>query len=204
MFSLAKYLAPVPGSAAVSALVLARRRPPSSLSRFPSAGSASLVAAVTFRPGRRSPRCWRGARRKAGAGACRRARDGRERGTALYFDGLPLVTWLRPCRATVERRRTSRPSIADLTGQLPRSGSSSATCTRVLLPTPGRPRARGAGARARDQRSSCLTSTTACLRATAAPGLVREDSATVRDRQGRVSLYVQTFLRDVGELKRAA
>jgi PAS domain S-box-containing protein len=115
------------------------------------------------------------------------------------LDGLPLVTWLTEAGNGAETIYVN-PAIAELTGYSPSEWSDEPDLHSRLLHPDDRDRVLpereevGSGAPvsldyrllARDGR----------------PVWIHEDSSTVRDAKGE-PLYVQTFLRDTSELKRA-
>jgi PAS domain S-box-containing protein len=115
------------------------------------------------------------------------------------LDGLPLVTWLTAWGEPQQTLYVS-PRIADLTGYTPTEWAEQPELhTRLLHPNDeervlpelehaldGKPVSTDYRLLARDGRAVWI----------------RHDSATVRDPKGE-PLYVQTFLRDIGELKRA-
>jgi PAS domain S-box-containing protein len=113
------------------------------------------------------------------------------------LDGLPLVTWLT---APGNRAQTLYvgPGISDLTGYTPTEWAEQPDLHERLLHPDDRERV----LHALDQAGE--TPTSIDYRVLARDGRavwVREDSATVRDAAGE-PLYVQTFLRDIGDLKR--
>jgi two-component system phosphate regulon sensor histidine kinase PhoR len=113
-------------------------------------------------------------------------------------DGLPLVTWLT---ATGDDGETLyiAPGIADLTGYSPAEWTEEPELAERLLHPDDREQVLPRRAEAADG-----TPVSIDYRLLARDGRavwVREDRATVRDRKGE-PLYVQTFLRDIGELKR--
>ena len=196
MFSLEKYRAR-PGLAAVSALVLAAAAA-LLLVLLPERWERILVAAVTLLAG--------------GALALLLARRARTRERArieeletaearhhALLDGLPLVTWLTAPSDRSETLYVS-PSIAEVTGYSPSEWAEQPDLYLRLLHPDDRDRvvpeleraSTGAPVRSLEYR---------LLARDGRAVWVREDSATVRDSKGE-PLYVQTFLRDVGELKR--
>jgi PAS domain S-box-containing protein len=115
------------------------------------------------------------------------------------LDGLPLVTWLT---APGDRGTTLyvSPGIADLTGYSPSEWSEQADLHSRLLHTDDRERVLSALDEAVNG-----TPVSIDYRLLARDGRlvwVREESAMVRDPKGE-PLYSQSFLRDIGELKRA-
>ncbi len=115
------------------------------------------------------------------------------------LDGLPLVTWLRVVGNPAETLYVG-PAIAELTGYSASEWREQPGLHEKLLHPDDRGRIlpeleRAAGGApvsidyrllARDGRATWI----------------REDSSTVRDREGE-PLYIQTFLRDIAELKRS-
>jgi len=195
VFSLAKYRAR-PGLAAVSALVLAATAA-LLLVLLPERWERILVAAVTFLAGAAFALLLaRRARKQEQARA-----DELETAEARYralLDGLPLVTWLTVPGDRGETLYVS-PSIADLTGYSPSEWVEQRDLHLRLLYPDDRERVEPELERATSGAPLSLD-----YRLLARDGRavwVREDSATVRDTKGE-PLYVQTFLRDVGELKR--
>jgi PAS domain S-box-containing protein len=115
------------------------------------------------------------------------------------LDGLPLVTWLT---APGDRGSTLyvSPGIADLTGYSPSEWSEQPELYSKLLHPEDRDRALPAV-----EQTVNGTPVSLDYRLFARDGRlvwVREESAMVRDPKGE-PLYSQTFLRDIGELKRA-
>jgi len=124
---------------------------------------------------------------------------GAEARHSALLDGLPLVTWLRAVGDPTETLYVA-PTIAELTGYSASEWREQPELYGKLLHPDDRERvlpeleqiAEGAPVTidyrllARDGRAAWI----------------REVSSTVRDAQGE-PLYVQTFLRDVGELRRA-
>jgi PAS domain S-box-containing protein len=115
------------------------------------------------------------------------------------LDGLPLVTWLT---APGDRGTTLyvSPGIAHLTGYSPSEWSEQADLHSKLLHTDDRERVLSALDEAVNG-----TPVSIDYRLLARDGRlvwVREESAMVRDPKGE-PLYSQSFLRDIGELKRA-
>jgi PAS domain S-box-containing protein len=115
------------------------------------------------------------------------------------LDGLPLVTWLT---AAGDRGMTLyvSPGIADLTGYSPSEWSEQADLYSKLLHTEDREHVLSALEQAVNG-----TPVSIDYRLLARDGRlvwVREESAMVRDPKGE-PLYSQSFLRDIGELKRA-
>jgi PAS domain S-box-containing protein len=119
-----------------------------------------------------------------------------ERHRAL-LDGLPLVTWLTAPGNRAETLYIG-PGIADLTGYSASEWSELPDLHERLLHPDDRERVLHELEQAGD------TPTSLDYRLLAREGRavwVREDSATVRDANGE-PVYVQTFLRDIGDLKR--
>ena len=115
------------------------------------------------------------------------------------LEGLPLVTWLT---ATGDGEQTLYvgPRIADITGYTPTEWSEQPDLHSRLLHPDDRERVVRELARAADGKPVSLD-----YRLLARDGRavwVRHDSATVRGPGGE-PLYLQTFLRDIGDLKRA-
>jgi PAS domain S-box-containing protein len=125
-----------------------------------------------------------------------------DRAEARYqalLDGLPLVTWL-----TAPGDRSSSlyvsPSIADLTGYTPTEWMEEPGLFAKLLHPEDRVRALGELESATDG-----TPVRVDYRLLARDGRavwVRDETVTVRDPAGE-PLYTQTFLRDLGELRRS-
>jgi PAS domain S-box-containing protein len=114
------------------------------------------------------------------------------------LDGLPLVTWLT---APGDRGATLyvNPGITQLTGYSPAEWSEQADLYAKLLHPDDRERVMPALEQAVNG-----TPVSIDYRLLARDGRlvwIREESATVRDPKGE-PLYSQTFLRDIGELKR--
>ncbi|HSC49930.1 MAG TPA: ATP-binding protein [Gaiellaceae bacterium] len=113
------------------------------------------------------------------------------------LDGLPLVTWLTAPGSRAETLYVG-PGIADLTGYSPTEWSEQPDLHERLLHPDDRERVLHELEHAGDAPTSID------YRFLARDGRavwVREDSAIVRDQHGE-PLYVQTFLRDIGDLKR--
>ena len=195
MFSIQKYRAR-PGLAAVSALVLAATAA-LLLVLLPERWERILVAAVTFLSGAVFALLLaRRARKQEQARA-----DELETAEARYralLDGLPLVTWLTVPGDHGETLYVS-PSIADLTGYSPSEWVEQHDLHLRLLHPDDRERVEPELERA--TMGAPLSLDYRLLARDGRAVWVREDSATVRDTKGE-PLYVQTFLRDVGELKR--
>jgi two-component system phosphate regulon sensor histidine kinase PhoR len=112
-------------------------------------------------------------------------------------DGLPLVTWLTTPGNRAETLYVG-PGIADLTGYSPTEWREQADLHERLLHPDDRERV----LQELDQsRGTPLSIEYRLLARDGRAIWVREDSATVRDANGD-PLYVQTFLRDIGDLKR--
>jgi PAS domain S-box-containing protein len=115
------------------------------------------------------------------------------------LEGMPLVTWLRDV-AEPDRTIYVGPAIAALTGYSPSEWREEQGLHEKLLHpddrdrvVPEQERAAGGAPISLDYRLLARDG-----RAT----WIREDSSTVRDPKGE-PLYIQTFLRDMGELKRS-
>ena len=197
MLSLQKYRAR-PGLAAVSALVLAAAAAVL-LVLLPERWERILVAAVTF-AGRRGLALLLARRARSREPARIEELETAEARHRALLDGLPLVTWLTAPGDRSETLYVS-PSIAERDGLLPfgvgraarRFTSASCTRTTASACVPELERA-STGAPVRSLEYRLLARDGRAV-------WVREDTATVRDSKGE-PLYVQTFLRDVGELKR--
>jgi PAS domain S-box-containing protein len=118
---------------------------------------------------------------------------------SALLDGLPLVTWLT---STGDRASTVfiSPAIADLTGYSPSEWAEQGDLHSKLLHPDDRERVEPA-----IERTLNGTPLRIDYRLLARDGRVvwvREETSTVRDTSGE-PLYTQTFLRDVGELKRS-
>jgi len=114
------------------------------------------------------------------------------------LDGLPLVTWLTAPGDRMETIYVS-PTIAEVTGYSPSEWTEQRDLHLRLLHPDDRERVLAELERATAEAPLLLE-----YRLLARDGRavwVREDSATVRDASGE-PLYLQTFLRDIGELKR--
>ena len=196
MLSLQKYRAR-PGLTAVSALVLAAAAAVL-LVLLPERWERILVAALTFLAGAALALLLARRARSRERERIEELETAEARHRAL-LDGLPLVTWLTAPGDRTETIYVS-PSIAEVTGYSPSEWAEQpelhlASCTRTTASA--------------SCPSSSASSTGAPVRSLeyrllARDGRavwVREDTATVRDSKGE-PLYVQTFLRDVGELKR--
>jgi len=118
---------------------------------------------------------------------------------SALIDGLPLVTWLT---APNDRGSTLyvSPRIAELTGYSPAEWSEQADLYAKLIHPDDRERVEPAldGA----QNGTPVSIDYRLLARDGRVVWVREDTATVRNPGGE-PLYSQTFLRDIGELKRA-
>jgi PAS domain S-box-containing protein len=113
------------------------------------------------------------------------------------LDGLPLVTWMTAPGNRAETLYIG-PGIADLAGYSPTEWSEQPDLHDRLLHPDDRERVLHELEQAGD------TPTSIDYRLLARDGRavwVREDSGTVRDPNGE-PVYVQTFLRDIGDLKR--
>jgi len=113
------------------------------------------------------------------------------------LDGLPLVTWMTAPGNRAETLYVS-PGIADLSGYSPAEWAEQPDLHERLLHPDDKERVLHELEQAGD------TPTSIDYRLLARDGRavwVREDSATVRDLSGE-PVYVQTFLRDIGDLKR--
>ena len=196
MLSLQKYRAR-PGLAAVSALVLAAAAAVL-LVLLPERWERILVAALTFLAGAAFAVVLARRARSREQARIEELETAEARHSAL-LDGLPLVTWLTAPGDRSETLYVS-PSIAEVTGYSPSEWVEQPELHVNLLHPDDRERVVSEFER---------TSTGAPVhsleyRLLARDGRavwVREDTATVRDSKGE-PLYVQTFLRDVGELKR--
>jgi PAS domain S-box-containing protein len=195
VLSLEKYRAR-PGLAAVSALVLAATAAlllvllPERWERILVAGGGFLVGvAFALLLARRAR-----AREQARVEELETA-EARHR---ALLDGLPLVVWLTAAGGEAETLYVS-PAIADVTGYTPAEWSEQDDLHLRLLHSDDRERVVPELERATTGAPVSLE-----YRLLARDGRavwVREDTATVRDTKGE-PLYVQTFLRDIGELKR--
>jgi len=196
VLSLQKYRAR-PGLAAVSALVLAAAAAVL-LVLLPERWERILVAALTFLAGAAFAVLLARRARSREQARIEELETAEARHSAL-LDGLPLVTWLTAPGDRSETLYVS-PSIAEVTGYSPSEWIEQPELHVNLLHPDDRERVVSEFER---------TSTGAPVhsleyRLLARDGRavwVREDTATVRDSKGE-PLYVQTFLRDVGELKR--
>ena len=113
------------------------------------------------------------------------------------LDGLPLVTWMTAPGNRAETLYVG-PGIADLSGYSPTEWAEQPDLHERLLHPDDKERVLHELEEAGD------TPTSIDYRLLARDGRavwVREDSATVRDLSGE-PVYVQTFLRDIGDLKR--
>jgi PAS domain S-box-containing protein len=113
------------------------------------------------------------------------------------LDGLPLVTWMTAPGNRAETLYIG-PGIADLSGYSPTEWAEQPDLHERLLHPDDKERVLHELEHAAD------TPTSIDYRLLARDGRavwVREDSATVRDSVGE-PVYVQTFLRDIGDLKR--
>ncbi|HEV8099070.1 MAG TPA: PAS domain-containing protein, partial [Gaiellaceae bacterium] len=118
---------------------------------------------------------------------------------SALLDGLPLVTWLTAPGDRAETIYVS-PTIAEVTGYSPSEWAEQGDLHLRLLHPEDRERV----APELERASTGAPVRSLEYRLLARDGRavwVREDTATVRDAKGE-PLYVQTFLRDVGELKR--
>jgi len=196
VLSLQKYRAR-PGLAAVLALVLAAAAAVL-LVLLPERWERILVAALTFLAGAAFAVVLARRARSREQARIEELETAEARHSAL-LDGLPLVTWLTAPGDRSETLYVS-PSIAEVTGYSPSEWIEQPELHVNLLHPDDRERVVSEFER---------TSTGAPVhsleyRLLARDGRavwVREDTATVRDSKGE-PLYVQTFLRDVGELKR--
>jgi PAS domain S-box-containing protein len=114
------------------------------------------------------------------------------------LDGLPLVTWLTTSGDDGETIYVA-PGIAELTGYSPAEWTEEPELADRLLHPDDREQVL-----ARRAEAAAGTPVSIDYRLLAREGRavwIREDSATVRDPKGE-PLYTQTFLRDIGELKR--
>ena len=186
-----------PGLTAVSALVLGAGAAVL-LVLLPERWERILVAGVTLLAG--GGLAWLLARRARTREAARieELETAEARHSAL-LEGLPLVTWLTAPDDRTETLYVS-PSIAEVTGYSPSEWSEQGDLyLRLLHPEdrervlPELERASG-GAPIRSLEYRLLARDGRAV-------WVREEATTVRDSHGE-PLYVQTFLRDVGELKR--
>ena len=196
MLSLQKYRAR-PGLAAVSALVLAAAAAVL-LVLLPERWERILVAALTFLAGAAFALLLARRARSRERARIQELETAEARHRAL-LDGLPLVTWLTAPDDRSETLYVS-PSIAEVTGYSPSEWIEQPELHVNLLHPDDRERvvpeferaSTGAPVRSLEYR---------LLARDGRAVWVREDTATVRDSKGE-PLYVQTFLRDVGELKR--
>ena len=196
MLSLQKYRSR-PGLTAVSALVLAAAAA-LLLVLLPERWERIIVAAVTLLAGGALALLLARRARKRERARIEELETAEARHRAL-LDGLPLVTWLTAPSDRGETLYVS-PSIAEVTGYSPSEWAEQPDLYLRLLHPDDRDRvvpeleraSTGAPVRSLEYR---------LLARDGRAVWVREDSATVRDSKGE-PLYVQTFLRDVGELKR--
>jgi PAS domain S-box-containing protein len=196
VLSLQKYRARI-GLTAVSALVLGAAAAVL-LVLLPERWERILVAAVTFLAGAAFALLLARRARSREQARIEELETAEARHRAL-LDGLPLVTWLT---APGDREETLyiSPAIAEVTGYSPSEWAEQRDLHLRLVHPEDRERvvpeveraSTGAPVRSLEYR---------LLARDGRAVWVREDTATVRDPKGE-PLYVQTFLRDVGELKR--
>jgi PAS domain S-box-containing protein len=195
VLSLEKYRAR-PGLAAVSALVLAATAA-LLLVLLPERWERILVAAVGFLVGVAFALLLARRARAREQARVEELETAEARHRAL-LDGLPLVVWLTATGGQAETLYVS-PAIADVTGYTPAEWAEHDDLHLRLLHPDDRERVVPELERATTGAPVSLE-----YRLLARDGRavwVREDTATVRDTRGE-PLYVQTFLRDIGELKR--
>jgi PAS domain S-box-containing protein len=195
VLSLEKYRAR-PGLSAVSALLLAAAAG-LLLVLLPERWERVLVAAVTFLAGVAFAVLLARRARTREQARVEELETAEARHRAL-LDGLPLVTWLTAPGDRAETLYVS-PAIADVTGYSPSEWAEQPDLQLRLLHPDDRERVSP-----ELKRATMGTPVSLEYRLLARDGRavwVREDSATVRDTTGE-PLYVQTFLRDIGELKR--
>ena len=196
MLSLEKYRAR-PGLAAVSALVLAATAA-LLLVLLPEQWERIVVAAVGFLAGAAFALLLARRARMREQARVEELETAEARHRAV-LDGLPLVTWLTAPGDRAETLYVS-PAIADVTGYSPSEWAEQPDLHLRLLHPDDRERVVP-----ELERSTTGSPVSLEYRLLARDGRavwVREDSATVRDSKGE-PLYVQTFLRDIGELKRS-
>jgi PAS domain S-box-containing protein len=196
VLSLEKYRAR-PGLAAVSALVLAATAA-LLLVLLPEQWERILVAAVGFLAGVAFALLLARRARMREQARVEELETAEARHRAV-LDGLPLVTWLTAPGDRAETLYVS-PAIADVTGYSPSEWAEQPDLHLRLLHPDDRERVVP-----EIERSTTGAPVSLEYRLLARDGRavwVREDSATVRDGKGE-PLYVQTFLRDIGELKRS-
>ena len=196
MLSLEKYRARI-GLAAVAALALAGAA--AALLVLLDGRTARIVVAAVSWLGALALTVWLARRARRRERARREDLARAEARHSALLDGLPLVTWLRAFSDPADTLYVA-PAIAELTGYTAAEWREQPELYGKLLHPDDRERVlpeleRIAGGApvsldyrllARDGRAAW----------------VRDDTSTVRDQHGE-PLYIQTFLRDIGELRRS-